>query len=161
MAWSTLGESKIFRQFVADLLAQTVAYDLNATGALKAALYNDTATPDGNAVDTAIAYNTGAWVVANEVSQAGQWAAGGVAPAGAPTVSTPSSGVVMLDAADVASGSAATLTGVVGTLVYADLLTAPRADPGVCFNYFGGAQSVTNGTFSVLWNNNGIFRITV
>jgi hypothetical protein len=40
-------------------------------------------------------------------------------------------------------------------------LASPVADPGVSYNWFGSAQSVTNGTFTVVWHANGIFRITV
>jgi hypothetical protein len=47
-----------------------------------------------------------------------------------------------------------------GCLVYDDTLTTPD-DPGVCYNWFGSAQSVTNGTFTVVWHANGLFRITV
>ena len=42
-----------------------------------------------------------------------------------------------------------------------DTLTTPVADQGVCYNYLGGANSVVNGTFTVVWHANGIFRITL
>jgi len=35
------------------------------------------------------------------------------------------------------------------------------AKQGVCYNYFGGAQSVTAGTFTIVWNVNGVCRFTV
>jgi hypothetical protein len=50
---------------------------------------------------------------------------------------------------------------VFGCLVYDDTITTPVADQGLCFNYFGGTQSVTAGTFTVVWSASGIFRITV
>ncbi len=40
-------------------------------------------------------------------------------------------------------------------------MAGPVGDQGVCYNYFGGAQSVTAGTFTIVWNANGIFRITL
>jgi hypothetical protein len=30
----------------------------------------------------------------------------------------------------------------------------------VCYNYFGGVNSVTDGTFTIVWNASGIFTIT-
>lgn len=156
MAWSN---SKIFRTYLADSLNRTAAFDLNAD-AFKAALFGNTGTPDQNAAAASAAYNTGQWVTANEVSQAGQWAAGGVA-LGSVVVDVGTAGVVFFDAADTASGAAATLASVYGALVYDDTLTTPVADQGVCFNYFGGVQSVTGGTLTVVWSANGIMRYTL
>ena len=65
---------------------------------------------------------------------------------------------ITCDAADTASGSACTLANVHGALVY-DNTTATKG--GFCYNYFGGPNSVVNGTFTVVWNANGIFRITL
>jgi hypothetical protein len=70
----------------------------------------------------------------------------------------------MFDAADLAGGGNVTLSGVMGCLVYDDTITAGTggiADEGACYNYFGGSQSVTAGTFTILWNASGIFRFTV
>jgi hypothetical protein len=67
----------------------------------------------------------------------------------------------MLDADNTASaGATADIASAMGCLVYDDTLTTPD-DPGVSYNWFGAAQSVTNGTFTVVWHANGIFRITV
>jgi hypothetical protein len=157
MAWSN---SKVFQQFLANTLTQTAVFDLD-THTFKVALYDNDITPDQNAAAASTAYNVGQWVLTgNEVSQAGQWAAGGVALT-TPVVSTATAGVVFWDAADTASGSAATLTNAFGCLVYDDTLTTPVADQGVCYNYFGGANSVTAGTFTVVWNANGIWRATL
>lgn len=158
MAWSA---SAIFRQAVADMLGNVTAMDLDAD-APKVALYNNSITPDKDATAALSAYNAGTsqWLTANEVYQAGQWAQAGVTLT-SPTLTTPTSGVVMFDGADTASGAAATLANVYGALVYDDTLTTPVADQGICFNYFGGVNSVTSGTFTVVWNTNGIFRITV
>lgn len=158
MAWSN---SKIFRQYLADIITVT-----NITGytgldgdTVKVALYNNTTTPDQNVAAASSAYNTGVWVVANEVSQVGQWAVAGQTLAGQ-TVDAGTSGVVFFDGTDTASGAAATLASVFGCLVYDDTTTA-TADRGICFNYFGGSQSVTNGTLTLVWNASGIFRFTL
>ena len=158
MAWT---DSRFFRQTLADTLAGTAIFDLDApTDTYKVVLYNNTGTPDKVATAANSAYNAGAWVTANEVFQAGQWAQGGVALTSM-TITVPSTGVVMFDAADTASGSAATLANVYGTLIYDDTKTTPVADQGVCFNYLGGVQSVTAGTLTVVWNVNGIARASV
>lgn len=158
LAWSA---SAIFRIFVANCLGNTAAFDLD-TGAdtITVALYNNSITPDKDVSAANSAYNAGQWGTANEVYQAGQWAQGGVNLA-SQVVDVSSSGVIMFDAADTASGSAATLASVYGCEVYDDTLASPVADQGCCFNYFGGTNSVTAGTFTVVWSANGIFRFTV
>lgn len=158
MAWT---DSRIFRAFLVDQFAGTAVFDLDApSDTYKVALYNNTGTPDKDATSANTAYAVGQWVVGNEVSQAVQWPVAGVALASM-TSTAPASGVMMFDAADTASGSAATLTNVYGTLVYDDTKTTPVADQGVVFNYLGGANSIAGGTFTVVWNASGLFRISV
>jgi hypothetical protein len=158
MAWTN---SKIFRPYLADSLARTAAFDLDAD-TFKAALYNNTGTPDQNATSALSGYNaaTSQWVVANEVSQVGQWAAGGVTLTGV-VCNSATAATVFFDANDTASGAAATLANVYGVLVYDSTLATPVASQGVSFNYLGGANSVTAGTLTVVWNANGIFRFTL
>lgn len=158
MAWTN---SKIFRAYLHSSLSNAAAF-APTTDTLKAALYNNTSTPDQNATAANAAYNVAAtpWVTANEVYQAGQWAQAGVALTGV-VVDQATAATVFLDAADTASGSAATLANVYGVLVYDDTLTTPVADQGISFNYLGGANSVTSGTLTVVWNANGIFRFTL
>jgi hypothetical protein len=68
----------------------------------------------------------------------------------------------VFDAADLPGGGNVTLANVYGCLVYDDTITAGTvADQGICFNYFGGAQSVTAGTFTIIWNASGIAGITI
>src|SRR5258707_477979 len=95
--------------------------------------------------------------------QAGQWAQGGVALSGISGTShfADTADAVWYDAADLASGSAATLASIYGCLVYDDTLTTPVADQGMCFSYFGGIQQVTAGQFTVVWSALGVLRITV
>ncbi len=47
------------------------------------------------------------------------------------------------------------------TVLYSGTTAGTVADQGVCFNYFGGAQTVTGGTFTIVWHANGLFRFTV
>jgi hypothetical protein len=156
MAWA---DSRIFRAFLADALDNTTAIDLG-TDVPKVALYNNTITPDNDVTSANTAYNVGQWATAQEVFEAGQWAQAGVA-LGTTSLNSGTADVVFYDAADTASGSAADLAAVFGCLVYDDTLAAIVIDQGICYNYFGGTNSVTNGTFTVVWNANGIFRITL
>jgi len=156
MAWSN---SKIFSAFVTDSFNRTNAFDLNAD-TFRAALYDNDITPDQTVAAANTAYNAGQWAISgNEVSDGSEWAAGGVALAS--VTSSFSSNIYTFDAADTASGSSATLAAVFGCLVYDDTLASVVNDQGVCFNYFGGTNSVTDGTFTIQWHANGIFRITL
>ena len=154
MAWT---DSRAFAAMQLNTLTRGAAYDLD-TDSHKAALFNNSVTPDRTVAIGSTAYNTGTWVTANEVSQAGQWAAAGVSLASVTVAQA--AGVVTFDAADTASGTAATLTNAFGALVYDDTLATPTADPGISFNYFGGAQSVTAGQLIVVWSANGIVQWT-
>lgn len=156
MAWTN---SKIFRPFLADVLGNVAAFDLDAD-TFKTALYNTSVTPDNDVTSANSAYNVGQWATANEVFEAGQWAQGGVALSGV-TLNSGTADTVYWDAADTASGSAADLAGVFGCLDYDDTLTTPVADQGVCYRYFGGSNSVVNGTFTVVHHANGIMRFTL
>lgn len=156
MAWSN---SKVFRQFLADAVLNVAAFDLDSD-TFKVALFNNSITPDNDVTAANSAYNVGQWATANEVSESGQWAVGGVALT-SPTINVGTADVVFWDAADTASGSAADLASVYGCLVYDDTLTTPVADQGICYNYFGGSNSVVNGTFTVQWSASGIWRATL
>lgn len=162
MAWTVSG---IFREWVVSPMYQSAGtgYTGLDSDTVKAALFNNTGTPDKDAVVglTGYAAATSAWVVANEVTDATNWVAGGRALA-SKTFTTPAAGVAMFDAADLAGGGNVTLANVYGTLVYDDTITAGTvADQGTSFHYFGGAQSVTAGTFTIVWHVNGLQRITV
>lgn len=159
MAWTN---SKIFRQYLADVFGNVTAMNIASAGdSIKVALYNNSITPDNDVTATNSAYNVGQWATANEQFEAGQWAQGGVALT-SQVLDVATADVVMFDAANTASGSAADLANVYGCLVYDDTIATPVANQGICYNYFGGTPaSVTNGTFTVQWNANGIFRITL
>lgn len=160
MAWT---DSRVFREWITGPMFQ--ASGTGYTGldgdTVKVALFNNSVTPDKDAAVASTGFNTGTWTTTNEVTDATNWVSGGRALA-SKTFTTPSTGVSMFDAADLAGGGTLTLTNAFGCLVYDDAITAGTvADQGVSFNYFGGAQSVTSGTFTIIWNANGIVRFTV
>lgn len=155
MAWA---DSKVFRLTLADMLANAAAFDLDGD-TFKVALYNNSITPDNDASTVLLSsYNgTGsAWLTTNEQTSSTAWPSGGQTLAGL-TINTGTADVVFWDANDTASGAGATLSGVFGALVY-DTTISSR---GICYNYFGGTQSVTNGVFTVAWHANGIVRFTL
>ena len=155
MAWSA---SAIFTAFLTDALENTTAFDLGITpDTVNVALFNNSVTPDQTVSAANSVYNVAQWGTANETYEAGQWAQGGVALT-SPDISNPTTTTVMFDASDTASGSTADITNAYGALVYDQTLATKY---GICYNYFGGANSVVNGTFTVVWHANGIFRFTL
>lgn len=160
MAWTN---SRMFREYCVTALGTRNTGDTGLTGAnsIKAALFNDTITPDKDATAANARYGAGVWAsggVSDTLNS--NWPAVGRELA-SKTLTTPSSGVARFDAADTAGGGTLTIANAYGCLVYNDTVSAGAVDQGVCFNYFGGAQSVTAGTFTIVWSANGIFEITV
>ena len=151
MAWS---ESKIFMSFLENAFENTNAVDLD-TDTLKAALFDNTITPDQTVATAAAAYLGGVWLTGPEVEDTTEWDAGGE-----PITSVASgfsSNVYTFDAADTPSGgTSATLADVYGVLVY----DSSTGSAGICFCYLGGVNSVTDGTFTIVWNGSGIFTVT-
>lgn len=158
MAWT---DSRIFREWYSQInQVSGTGYTGLDSDTVKAALFNNTTTPDKDVAVGSTGFNTGVWVTANEVTGASEWVTTGRAISGK-TFTTPSTGVFMFDASDLTGSATVTMANIYGALVYDDSITAGTvADQGVCFNYFGGATGVTSGTYSVLWNANGIFRLT-
>jgi hypothetical protein len=172
--------SRVFLQAVLNPLTGRVnqatsptGYDTTAGGSggliadsVKAALFNNSVSPDATAVLASTGYNTGTWVTANEVTDATNWVAGGralgsktYASVAAGSQTTP--GAIGFDAADLAGGGVMTVANVYGCLVYDSTITAGTvAKQGLCFNYFGGVQSVTGGTFTIVWDATGVFKFT-
>lgn len=156
MAWSN---SKAFREHFVTALGTRNTGDAGLlSSTVKAALFNDTITPDKDATAANARYGAGAWA-SGGVSDATNWPAVGRDLA-SKTLTTPSSGVTRFDAADTAGGGTLTIANAYGCLIYNDSVSAGAVDQGVCYNYFGGAQSVTGGTFTIVWSANGIFEVT-
>lgn len=163
--------SAVFREFIKATLGdgQTThafpgAYAGLTTDTVRVALYGNSGTPDKDAAIAVAGYaaSTSAWITGNQVTDT-NWAAAGIALS-SKVMSTPSTGVIRFDAADTPSSGTVTLANVYGALVYDDTITAQTggvADQGVSFHYFGGAQSVSAGTFTVVWNASGLFQVTV
>lgn len=129
---------------------------------MNVALYGNTGTPDKTVAVASTGYNTGQWVTGNEITDATNWVAGG-RPLASKTFTFPgTTNIYMFDAADLAGGGNVTLAAVFGCLVYDNSITAGTvAKQGLSFHYFGGTQSVTAGTFQIIWNPNGLIRWTV
>lgn len=156
MAWSA---SKIFTSMITDCLNNTApTFDLN-TDTITVGLFDNSITPDQTVTSANTAKGAGVWA-SGSVSDASGWPAAGRDLAS--VTSTFSSNVYTFDAADTTSAnSSTTLSSTYGCLVYENTITTPVADQGICYNYFGGAQSVTSGTFTIVWNASGILTITV
>lgn len=159
MAWSG---SKVFGALLEDVLQSTQDHNV-ASGTPKAALYNNSITPDETVTSANTAYNAGQWANTNEVDDGTNWDAGGEPLTSTTHARTGATGshVFTYDAADTPQGGAScTLADVYGCLVYDDAQTTPVADAGYCYNYFGGVQSVAAGTFTIVWDTNGVFQIS-
>jgi hypothetical protein len=172
MGW---GSSAIFQQAMLNPIARGVAgtsgfpttYGGLTADTVNVALWNNSITPDKTAAVASTGYNTGVWATgANEVTDATNWVAGGRA-LGTKTWSLDTgSSSICFNAPNLAGGGNVTLTNAYGCLVYDNTITGVTvAKQGMCYNYFGGAQSVTNGTFTIIWATVGattaVFNITV
>jgi hypothetical protein len=156
--------SAIFREWPIQMFQVSgTAFTGLDSDTVKLAWYGNSGTPDKDAAVglTGYAAATSAWITGNEVVDATNWPAGGLALA-SKTFTTPATGVAMFDAADRAGNGTLTLTNFFGGLVYDDTITGGSvADQGVCYNYAGGAQTVTAGTVTAIFNVNGVCRFTV
>jgi len=174
MAWTATEGSHMFREWPKSVMGHGQATAILPAGyaglgadTVKVALYGNTGTPTENATLAHSGYNASGsqWVTANELTDtdgSSDWVAGGIA-LGTKTL-TVGTDYFQFDAADTTHSNTATITAAYGCLVYDDTITAGTggvADLGVTFHYFGGSQSVTAGTFSVIWHADGLFRITV
>lgn len=153
--------SKIFRNFLADAFNRTSTFDLD-TDVPKCALYGNTGTPDQNATAVLSAYNgaASAWVTANELTDT-NWAAGGrvLVPV---THWNDTAGIVWYDSNDTSGAGNVTISNAYGVLVYDDTITTPQADIGMSYHAFSTQPAgVTAGTFTVVWDANGVFRYTL
>jgi hypothetical protein len=152
VGWST---SNISGAMVSNLFAPAAAISWSAD-TIDCALYGTTPTPDKNDTFAHNAYNGsgGQWVLANESTGAGYTAAGATLGTKTNTFGT---GTQQLGAANPA-WTGATLAAVFGCLVYDATLAAKNA---FCWNYFGGTQGVSAGTFTVIWSGAGILQFTM
>lgn len=163
MAWSA---SNVFQEWVKNPLfngsggTPPTSYTGYATDTMNLALFASGITPDRTAAVASTGYNTGVWITGNEKTGSSEWVAGGRALAS--KTNAASAGTVTLDAADLTGSASITMASVEGALVYDNTISGGTvAKQGMCFLWFGGAQSVTAGTFSVVFNAAGIMTATV
>lgn len=165
MSWTRSG---IFQEWVKNPLLNgpggtppSGPYTGYLTDTMKAALFGGN-TPDLTASVGTTGYNSAAsqWLLASEKTSGTDWVAGGRTLAS--KTSTASGGAVILDAADLMSVAVSTLSGVEGFLVYDSTITGGTVSKqGMCFNWFGGPQTVTAGTFSVVFAPTGVMAISL
>ena len=161
MAWT--GSAIFYQTFINPFLATATAATkpnsfVSITGdTLKCALYL-TNTPNKTDTLAHIAYNGsgGQWVTANEASGTGY-------TAGGETLASLSSGTDATNTNETyltstnPSWTTVTLTSVFGDLIYDTTISGGTGvvKQGYCYNYFGGSQSITAGTFTVQWPTPG------
>lgn len=154
MAWSA---SKLFMATLEDILENRTAVDLDSD-TFKNALFDNSITPSQTVASASAAYGAGVWA-SGGVSDSPSWPAVGRDLAG--VSSGFSSNVYTFDANDTVSADATTdLASVFGCLIYDDTIASPVADQALCYLYLGGSNSVTNGTFTVVYHPSGIAAIT-
>jgi len=151
MGWSA---SKCFMATIEAKEENAAAIDMDLD-TFKAALYNNTPTPDQTVALASTAYNVGQWAIANEVTDGTNWDVAGEPLTG--ITSGFSSNVYTFDAANTPqSGASCTLASVYGCLVYDTSVSSY----GISYHYFGGVQSVSGGTFTIVWHGSGIYTAT-
>lgn len=155
MAWSASAQH---RAAIADIWGKVSGIDLDAD-VLKIVLYDNSITPDKDVTLANSAHAAGVW--ASGIVSDTNWPSAGIALPNK-VISTPASGRVRLLGDTVPSAGTVTVASVTGVHVYDDTITTPTADPGICYNYLGGAAGVTAGSFSVAWDTtNGIMYASV
>jgi hypothetical protein len=177
MSWTN---SAIFREAMKNPLTASASGTSNvtlptgysATGGIvsdtiNVALFLTGVTPDKTAAVGSTGYNTGTWTTGNEAPGTGNYTQGGTA-IGTTTYSLDTGSSSMIYHAGNTSWTSATISSVFGDLVYDNSISAGTvAKQGYCFNYFGGSQSVTAGTFTIQWATPGgagataVFNISV
>jgi hypothetical protein len=161
MAWTG---SKVFAQWLIGPALQSsgTAYTGIDSDTIKVPLYDDTITPDNNAALASSAYNAGVWTTTEPPQQQdANWPVGGQTLAGK-AFTTPAANTVRFDATDLAGAGNVTITAAVGCLVYDDTISGGTvAKQAISYHWFGGAQSVTNGTFTIVWHANGLIQFAL
>lgn len=159
MAWTA---SAIFQQAMLNPIggrcwstAVPASYGNLSADTINVSLFNSTATPDKTAALASTLWNTGVWVNANEVTDATNWVLGGRALASKTFAIDTGSSSVCFTAANLSGGGNVTIANAYGCLVYDATITGTPVKQGLCYNYFGGAQGVTAGPFTIIWPSVG------
>ena len=144
--------------------AAPTTYGSLSADVINCALFGNTGTPSKSVSAVNSGYGLDQWVVGNETNGGANWPAGGLPLASkAFAIDTGSSSICFSTAALV--GNPVTVAAAFGCLIYDNTITVP-AKQGLCYNYFGGTQSVTAGSFTVTWPTvgavtNTVFNVTV
>jgi len=138
--------SGIYNQFKAELMSGT--FDL-VNDTVKVALMNSSHSFSASAIGWSS-------VSANEISGTG-YTAGGAALANKSVTQNNTNNDGVFDADDL-SWTSATFTAYHAVLH--DTTPTSPADPLICSIDFGGAQTVSSGTFTIQWDSDGIINIT-
>jgi len=172
VAWT---DSRIFQQAMINPIAGRcwttavpTTYSSLSADDIRASLFNNSVTPDRTVAVGSTGYNTGTWTTGNEVTDVTNWTATGRALGTKTfTVDTGSSSICF-SAANLSGAGNVTITNAFGCLIYDNTITGGTVvDQGLCYNYFGGAQSVVAGAFTIVWATPGggaisaVFNITV
>lgn len=147
--------SKIFAHTMLDTMTRATAVDWNSDTIL-CALYGNSGTPDNTVTTDVLTYWHGSgsqWVTGNELASSGGYTQGGVSVS-SPTV-TQSSNVVTFTSSGSPQWTSATFN------AYGDLIYDTTVSVGLCFNSFGGEQSVSGGSFTITWSGSGIAAISL
>ena len=126
----------VANSFKTEVLTATHNFTATTGNTFKIALYTNSAT---------LSKSTTAYTTSNEVSGTGYTAAGNTLTSVTPTLS---SDTAVCDFADTSWTSATFTTH--GCLIYnTTAVTGFTTNRAVCVVYFGGAKTVSNGTFSI------------
>lgn len=153
MAWSTSNGNAYY------VYAMGTNAVKPSTDAFKVALFGNSVVPAQSATQALTEYAgaSATWSTGNEASGTG-YTAGGVAissPGWAQNYNSQGANVVAFSSAGTPQWTTATFTAY-GCLPY----DTTASNQAISWNYFGGAQQVTAGTFSISWAANGIMTLT-
>jgi arabinogalactan endo-1,4-beta-galactosidase len=158
--------SAIFQQAMINPLMQSswttavpTTYANLSADVINVALFGNTGTPSKSVTAANSGYNQDQWVTGNETNGGANWPAGGLPLAGKTFTIDTGSSSICFHATNLAGTGNVTVTACYGCLVYDNTITVP-AKQGLCYNYFGGTQSVTAGTFTILWATPGGGAVT-
>jgi hypothetical protein len=147
MAWARSGWHNTW---LWDCLGATGTSDATLSHTMRAALFDNTVTPDGTSPAPMARYGTGQWA-SGEVTDPPGWPAGGlVVPGVAAIVGGGTAEAVIAGGAVTAAGPATLLP--FGDMVY-DSVNTDEAGLAFCFHNYGGPVPVNAGSFTITWQN--------
>jgi len=159
--------SKIFSAFIHDSVNKTGTATLSSATA-KAALYNDTITPNQLVTAANSSYAGGVWTAGGTPNVIDTNGGTGWPYVGRPLVwgsatklTTYADATLKYDADDTVSATATTTVTCYGCLVYDDASTTTVDQAFAYISFGGGAQTVTAGTFTIVWSGSGILSIAM